>query len=129
MFNIVGFHIPQEIAQKNKYDMISQYPEFAELSYDMTVYEKPTNNAVNLTDEEMSKYLESDNMEASDIHLLMKAEEELSQTKEFTRLLPCHSSSRYLQFLGKEIHADKLLDMWEKMKQMKDNCLENLKHY
>eukprot|EP00092_Neocalanus_flemingeri_P000105 GFUD01000107.1.p1 GENE.GFUD01000107.1~~GFUD01000107.1.p1 ORF type:complete len:595 (+),score=129.91 GFUD01000107.1:61-1845(+) len=128
MFNIVGFHIPQEIAKKNKSDIISQYPEFAELSYDMKVYEKPAKKAVNLTDEEMSEYLESDHIEASDIHLLMKAEEELSQTKEFTRLIPNNSTSRYLQFLGKDIHADRLLDMWEKVKQRKDNCLENLKH-
>ena len=69
-------------------------PGLVHVSNDPRIYNKNKPENINKTDTELFKYLNSGQFEAPDMRLLMKAEEELSQTKNFIRLFPTARTSR-----------------------------------
>ena len=49
-----------------------------------------------------------------DVRTLIKSEEELSQTKNFTRIFPRANSHKYFKYFYEGLpYYDKLLDAWE----------------
>ena len=48
-----------------------------------------------------------------DLRILIKSEEELSQTISFTRIFPTATTTHYLSLLSPHCYADKLLDAYE----------------
>jgi len=109
MFNIVGFHIPSEIASRKDPELRRMFPNYAKFSQDPRMYNKVGNNQM-----------------AIDLRLLMKSEEEIAQTKGFLRVFPTVHTSRYQRFLGEAIHSDQLLQAWETLKEVKQDAIEIL---
>merc|ERR1711936_1229124 len=111
MFNIVGFHIPSDIASKKNPELRRVFPTYKKFSHEPRMYDKIGNNKM-----------------AVDLRLLMKSEEEIAQTKGFLRIFPTvHTSScRYQRFLGESIHSDQLLQAWETLKEVKQDAIEIL---
>ena len=66
-----------------------------------------------------------------DLRTCIKAEEELSQTKLFTRLFPSEKSHQYFQYFYEGIpYYDKLLDAWEhKYGKNRSKGIKNLRKY
>jgi len=125
MFNIVGMHLPREIGNKCQrvledklslkksplgsfscnyklYTRIRSEREKEKIcKYVMSEEHKPNYRATILND-----------LTPSDIRTLVHTEEELSQTKDWTRLLPNDKDTDYLQFLSRFSYSDRLLDAW-----------------
>ena len=110
MFNIVGFHMPnvsqldhdksliyfyiQDIAHEKKDALSKAYPAYKVVSHDSRLYERDATAEVTLNNAELLECLDSGQIEASDLRLLIKAEEELSQTKNFIRTFPSASTTK-----------------------------------
>ena len=54
-----------------------------------------------------------DELTPRDVRQLVRAEDELSQCKLYTRIFPSKDSNQFLQFLTPPSYSDYLLDAWE----------------
>ena len=81
VFNIVGFHLTSRLKRKQKTN-ISKYYGFSQKVLDFV----PGMYVSRL--KECDHTVEDQDLKSDDIRLLIKAEDELSQTKGFIRLLP-----------------------------------------
>ena len=110
VFNIVGFNLTSRLTRKQKTN-ISKYYGFSQkvLDFFPGLYVPRTNDS-NVCD---NGILDEQNLKSDDIRLLIKAEEELSQTKGFIRLLPNIKNSKYLKFLEEPSLSDQFLAAWE----------------
>ena len=54
------------------------------------------------------------NLKSDDLRLLIRTEEELSQTKGSVRLLPSNKNSKYLEYFEEPSYSDQFLAAWEK---------------
>jgi len=128
MFNIVGFHIPQDIAAKKKAELTQLYPNVESFCQDPRIYRKEklaqlaTGNAENI------ELLNLSQINSAQLKILMKAEEELSQTNNFARIFPTCYTNKYTRYLGDGADADFLLHAWEHKKQIDENALEILQY-
>ena len=107
VFNIVGFHLTSRLKRKQKTN-ISKYYGFSQKVLDFV----PGMYVSRL--KECDHTVEDQDLKSDDIRLLIKAEDELSQTKGFIRLLPNIKNSKYLNLLEEPSHSDQLLAAWEK---------------
>jgi len=107
VFNIVGFHLTSRLKRKQKTN-ISKYYGFSQKVLDFV----PGMYVSRL--KKCDHTVEEQNLKSDDIRLLIKAEDELSQTKGFLRLLPSIKNSKYLSLLEEPSHSDQLLAAWEK---------------
>ena len=87
----------QDIASKRKADLSKAFPAYKQFSHDPRLYEKNGKEEVNISDSELLEYLNSGQMKALDLQMLMKAEEELSQTRGFIRIFPSASTFRQVE--------------------------------
>ena len=84
----------QDIANQNIAVLSEVYPSFKVFSHDPRLYKKDAAQEVKLNNEEVLYYLGGSNIEASDLCMLIKAEEELAQTLNFIRIFPSDSTTR-----------------------------------
>ena len=125
MFNILGFHIPKAITSKHQKaieDKLKLDHSDQSLGHDHRIYSRLRNKEDIAKQEKFScaalksdDYKERilDNLSPADIRILLRAEDELSQTCDWTRIFPTHSSSPALQFISPPSYSDCLLAAWE----------------
>ena len=66
-----------------------------------------------MTREEYLLLRKGENLTGRDVRMLVKAEEELSQTIHFSRLFPRKDSYKYLDYVEIQSYSDRLLESWE----------------
>lgn len=107
VFNIVGFHLTSRLKRKQK-TIVSKYYGFSPKVLDFV----PGMHVPRL-DKCVDSAIEEQNLKSDDIRSLIQAEEELSQTKGFVRLLPSIKNSMYLNFVEEPSRSDKIMAAWE----------------
>lgn len=139
MFNIVGFHVPQQVATKHQQRILSHTScsNMKPLGHDKRMYSK------DLTDEDLRKmedynntgreeYIENilDDLSPYDVKQLIRHEDENSQTEIFRRIWPTNQSHKYFRFLDKIPYNEKLLDAYESYYFAdRDSGLDYLREY
>ena len=126
MLNIVGFHIPRGIASKHqrtvKEKLNLKELKTKNIGHDARLYSKlKTEDDIEKTNKFISDditredYLDAilKNLTPSDVRLLTRAEDELSQTKVWTRIFPAPGTHQLLQFLSSPSYPDLLMDAWQ----------------
>ena len=125
MFNIVGFHIPKVIAAKHQKaieDKLKISRSEQSLGHDHRVYSRKRNKEdIAKTDQfardELCRedYLDRilSDLSPADVRTIIRAEDELSQTCNWSRIFPTSSSHPALQFISPPSYSDCLLDAWE----------------
>ena len=114
MLNIVGIHVPAAIACKYNKKIVKcldlDHFGIKNVAIDEKLYTKRK------LEEELKKEENSDNnldildnLTPSDVRLLIKTEDELSQTRNWTRLVPRSSGSSCLPLT----YSDHMLQAWE----------------
>ena len=113
MLNIVGIHVPVAIACKYNKKIAKcldlDHFQIKNIAFDEKLYTKRK------VEEELKKEAELenldilDNLTPGDVRLLIKTEDELSQTRNWTRLVPRSSESSCLPLT----YSDHLLQAWE----------------
>ena len=123
MFNIVGFHITHKIS-KNKSKVLSEKYDLKNVKeFDAKLYSREKSlmqrkKEEYYTREDMPReeYLllrKGENLTGRDVRILVRAEEELAQTVNFSRLFPCKDSYKYLDYVEIQSYSDRLLESWE----------------
>ena len=125
MFNIIGLHIPKTIASKHKKaieDKLQLAKSDQSLGHDHRIYTRLRNKEdidkrekfsySVLSNEDYKESILTD-LTPADIRTLLRAEDELSQTCDWTRIFPTHSSSPTLQLFSPPSYSDCLLGAWE----------------
>ena len=107
VFNIVGFHLTSRLKRKQK-TIVTKYYGFSPKVLDFVpgMHVPRLNKCVDSA-------IEEQNLKSDDIRSLIQAEEELSQTKGFIRLLPSIKNSMYLNFVEEPSRRDKIMAAWE----------------
>ena len=117
ILNIVGFHITAPINDKKKANIMEKTGLETLIEFDPQMYSRKKD------DEQMQKEKDwadnksgmfaEENLTALDVRVLIRAEEELEQTANFSRLFPA-IDSRYAGICEGQSYRDTLLQHWEK---------------
>ena len=67
-----------------------------------------------LEPEDYLDMVEEENLTPRDVRLLVRAEEELDQCRNYRRIFPDGESSKFLKYLSPPSYSDRLLDSWER---------------
>jgi len=115
MFNILGLHIPQEVAEANIALLGEQFPDIAEFRHDSSKYERNIEDT-DWSGEDFQKLLKNGQLSDEQLGVLRQAEEEVAQTSTFSRLLPHQNSERFLGYMNTVPSTDRLCHLWEQWK-------------
>jgi len=88
---ILNVAIVQDIVAKKKDALVAMYPDYEKFGQDTSLYEK---DATTTELRYQDNCLDIQELSASSLRILVKAEEELSQARHFSRIFPS-SSRRY----------------------------------
>ena len=125
MFNIVGFHIPKVIATKHQKTLAEKLKisnPHQSLGHDQRIYSRLRTaediaKCNKFSSDKLSRedYLDRivTDLSPSDVRTIIRSEDELSQTQDWTRIFPTADSHQNLQFLSPPSYSDRLLDSWE----------------
>jgi len=124
MFNIVGFHIPQNLAGKHQSSILGKLgwnqQRSHPIGYDRRLYcksilEEDTAKQEDFSDLCREQYLDSilENLTPQDVRLLVHAEDEVSQAKLFTRIWPTNQTHKYFKYFTSIPYSEKLMDAYE----------------
>jgi len=125
MLNIVGFHLPTHlpVRQQKLVREVFGLPPKERLLLDERLYSKSWKSSKEKmedddeeeeeTVEELARLVEESKLTGRDLRSVVRAEEELNQCQGFQRLLPKPEGLRFLRYLGRVPHADKVLQAWE----------------
>ena len=117
MFNILGFHITEPINDRKKAVIMNKTGLKTLLQFDHQMYAREKSKEQLQKEEEWAENKTSlfdvDKLSALDVRILMKAEEELEQTVNFSRLFPCKDGRQYLDCCQVQSYSDALLAAWE----------------
>jgi len=123
MFNIVGFTIPKELGNKRKLVELLSLKTAGSIGHDVRIYSRDREaseleKVTVYSDPSMSRdeYCETilDDLTPSDLRKLIHTEDERSQAKVWSRLLPTDKEVDYVQFMTGCVYNDRLLDAWER---------------
>ena len=118
MFNIVGFHIPHERSlsqnlqglENNKkhhdsriYSSLKTKEEDEKIDKIMNDFEKNECHLENILEQLLP----------SEVRIILRSEDELSQTRSWTRIFPVSNTQHLLQFMSSPSYSDLLLAAWE----------------
>ena len=67
-----------------------------------------------LEPEDFLEMVEEENLTPRDVRVLVRAEEELAQCRNYRRIFPDGESSKFLKYLSPPSYSDHLLDSWER---------------
>ena len=79
--------------------------------------------------------VDEESLTPRDVRLLVRAEEELEQCKNFRRIFPSAESSKFLKYISPPSYSDYLLDGWERKfgdkrssgrDILRDKCVSNM---
>jgi len=124
MFNIAGFHIPKQVAFKHQVAILEKlgwnHPGLKPLGHDKRLYTKALNSEdlekqEMYTDCDRDEYLESilEELTPYDVRQLIMMEDEVSQTKSFSKLWPTSETFKYFPYLQEVLYCEKLMDAYE----------------
>ena len=68
----------------------------------------------NLDPEDYLDIVDEQNLTPRDVRLLVRAEDELEQCRNFKRIFPDSVSSKFLKYISPPSYSDYLLDGWER---------------
>merc|ERR1711892_266507 len=119
MFNLVGFHIPSEVMTQNSqnsknkenhvcldnrlYSGLKSEEEKGKIEKFLSDFEPRHSDSENILE----------NLLPSDVRTILRSEDELSQTRVWTRIFPTPSTQHLLQFVSPPSYCDLLLTAWE----------------
>eukprot|EP00092_Neocalanus_flemingeri_P076614 GFUD01095045.1.p1 GENE.GFUD01095045.1~~GFUD01095045.1.p1 ORF type:complete len:170 (+),score=45.76 GFUD01095045.1:39-512(+) len=123
MFNIVGFHITEKLNKKILKTIAAKYEMKDLVEFDPKLYSREK-TLIQMKKEDLltredilrDEYLllgKEDNLTGRDVRILMKAEEELAETVNFSRVFPRKYSYKFLDFVEIQSYSDRLLESWE----------------
>ena len=123
MFNILGFHITEPLTNKRKKAIGDRNAIESWVEFDSQMYARKRNNNDSYKDENNDKSIifDESKLNSADIRVLIKSEDELDQTVNFTRLLPCAGGQKYISCFQEQSYSDNLLQHWESKYGMEDN--------
>ena len=111
VFNIIGLQLTSKLTRRQRELLRETYSLQCPISYDDRLYTR--GGVEKETADDVVDMIDEGNLTSSDLRMLIQAEEELSQTRSFTRLLPETAHSKYLKYLERRQHGDSLLSAWE----------------
>ena len=118
MFNIVGFHIPN----KRSLSQNLQGLENIKKHHDNRIYSSLRTKEEDVKiDKIMNNFVEKecnldniiDQLLPSEVRIILRSEDELSQTKSWTRIFPASNTQHLLQFISSPSYSDLILAAWE----------------
>eukprot|EP00092_Neocalanus_flemingeri_P003383 GFUD01003624.1.p1 GENE.GFUD01003624.1~~GFUD01003624.1.p1 ORF type:complete len:534 (+),score=140.74 GFUD01003624.1:66-1667(+) len=117
MFNILGFHITKPINHRKKTVIMDKTGLVSLIEFDPQMYTRNKNKEQlqrekNWAENKFS-FFDDDELTSLDVRILMKAEDELEQTVNFSRLFPCKDGQKYLKCCQVQSYSDHLLQAWE----------------
>jgi len=133
MMNIIGFHLPLNLPTRQQ-KLVREAFGFStkeKLLLDERLYikswksnpdkteeeeeekEEDEMDGEEVTVEELTGLVEESNLQGRDLRNIVRAEEELNQCDGFQRLLPRPEGLRFLRYLGRVSHDDRVLQAWE----------------
>jgi len=124
MFNIAGFHIPKQIAFKHGAAILDklawQHPALKPLGHDKRLYTKLLNEEdvekqESYLDCDREEYLDSilEDLTPYDVRQLVMMEDEMEETKMFSKVWPTQDTYRYFPYLDQVDYSEKLMDAYE----------------
>ena len=117
MFNIVGFHTPNIPENQDNFKNIKKFSPYDNRFYSSLKSSEEQHKIERFSSQYFSRecYLEKIlyNLTPSDVRIILRSEDELSQAKSWTRIFPTSNTHPYLQFLTSPSYSDQLMDAWE----------------
>jgi len=124
MFNIAGFHIPKQVAFKHQGTILEKvgwdHPGLKPLGHEKRLYTKALNaedveKQEEYKDCDREEYLDSilEELSPYDVRQLIMMEDEVSQTKLFSKLWPTSETFEYFPYLQETSYCEKLMDAYE----------------
>ena len=117
VFNIIGLQLTSKLTPRQKKSLRETYCLQCPFSYDARLYCRGEGEEERADDDddddEGVDLIAERNLTSSDLRLLIQAEEEFSQTRGFSRLLPGTEHRKYLEYLERRHQGDDLLAAWE----------------
>jgi len=124
MFNLAGFHIPKQLAFKSGAIILEKLGLGADsikpLGHDKRLYTKTLNDE---DSEKQNEYVQCDrddyldtileDLTPYDVRQLIMMEDEVAQTKMFTKVWPTPETFKYFQYLTEVSYGEKLMDAFE----------------
>jgi len=127
MFNVVGFHYTGKPNYKQKQALVERYHlDDSKIEFEPKLYSRVKSEEQiekeeyyhcaeeALEPEDYQDMVEEENLTPRDLRLLVRAEEELEQCNNFTRIFPSAESSKFLKYITPLSYSDYLLDGWER---------------
>ena len=111
VFNIIGLQITSKLNRRQKESLRETYCLQCPISFEDRIYCR--GGVEEETGDEAADMIDENNLTSADLRMLIQAEEEFSQTRGFSRLLPGTENSKYLKYLERRQHGDHLLSAWE----------------
>ena len=111
VFNIIGLQLTSKLTRRQKESLRETYSLQCPISQDDRLYCR--GGAEEETADEGVDMIDEGTLTSADLRMLIQAEEEFSQTRGFSRLLPGTEHSKYLKYLERRQHGDLLLSAWE----------------
>jgi len=125
MFNIAGFHIPKQVAFKHQSAILDKlgwdHPGLKPMGHEKRLYTKVLNAEDVEKQEEYEdcedreEYLDSilEDLSPHDVRHLIMMEDEVSQTKVFTKIWPTSETFKYFPYMDQLSYCEKLMDAYE----------------
>ena len=115
MFNILGFHLTEPLNDRKKAAIMNKTSLKTFIDFDPQMYTRFKSKEQLTKEKETipSSLLDEEKLTPCEVRILMRAEEELSQTVNFSRLFPCKDGKKYLSCCQEQSYSDILLQAWE----------------
>ena len=123
MFNIVGFHITEKLNTKKRKILSEKFELKNVVQFDPKLYTREKTfmqrkkeeffTTENMTRERYLLLRNGEDLSGRDVRVIMKAEEELAETVNFSRLFPRKDSYKFLDYVEIQSYSDRLLESWE----------------
>ena len=111
VFNIIGLQLTSKLSLRQKESIRKTYSVNGPISFDSRLYSRE--GLGETAGAGVGDVIAEDQLTSGDVRMLIQTEEEFSQTRGFTRLLPDRRHTEYLHYLQADSESDLLLARWE----------------
>jgi len=122
-YNVVGFHYTGKPTNKQRQALLERYHLQSPLDFEPKLYTRVKTeeqlekeeyySGSGLDPEEYLDMVSDEDLTPRDVRTLIRAEEELSQCHNYTRIFPSPESTKFLTYMNPPSYSDYLLDAWE----------------
>jgi hypothetical protein len=126
VFNIARYHVPSKISPKAQKAILQKLKMeetgISTLSFDPRLYtrdvskaERAKHNRFVAMADRRNEYLPAilEKLTPDDVRFLIRAEDEMTQLRHFSRIFPTQDTHRYFRFLQQPRYYNMLFDAWE----------------